>query len=81
LESLRLLLPDSEAIYFCGKGWTGLPKNCPTGKSANDRPIINVRFASIADTFGVTAGLIWINTRLLCEYMTTRHSKSATSTA
>jgi hypothetical protein len=37
---MDLIWVKREAIYFCGKGWTGPLENCPSGKSV-DPSIVN----------------------------------------
>jgi hypothetical protein len=39
-ESLLLFLPNSEAENFCKGGWTGVSKNCPSGKSADEGSVV-----------------------------------------
>jgi hypothetical protein len=33
LESIKLFLPNREAKYFLCEGWTGISRDCPSGKS------------------------------------------------
>jgi hypothetical protein len=37
---MRLILAWREAIYFWQLGWTGVPGNCPTGKSARENAAV-----------------------------------------
>jgi hypothetical protein len=44
-ESIKLLLPNGEAKYFCGRHWTANSRTSLTGKSGRPAALANDPFA------------------------------------